>query len=73
MVCGECGNLGCGAVSTVIESSGDTMTWRDFGYENTYEPLVHLERFVDFGPLTFNVAAYRDTLTHALKLLGRSK
>src|SRR5688572_20373327 len=32
-VCGECGDLGCGAVSITIVEQDDTFTWHSFGYE----------------------------------------
>src|SRR4051812_35677270 len=40
-VCPECGDLGCGAVSIVIEQIGDKIVWRDFGYQNNYEDEVN--------------------------------
>jgi hypothetical protein len=35
-VCSECGDLGCGAITAVVERQGETITWKAFGYENTY-------------------------------------
>ncbi len=57
-VCPECGDLGCGAVSAVIEKEGDDIIWRDFGYENNYDPFVNLEDFSELGPFTFNANEY---------------
>ncbi len=39
-VCAECGDLGCGAVSAVIEQDGNEVIWRDFAFENDYEDQV---------------------------------
>ena len=30
-ICPECGDLGCGAVSLVVEPVGNNIIWRDFG------------------------------------------
>jgi hypothetical protein len=38
-VCAECGDLGCGAVTAVVEVDGDKIVWREFGYQNDYEPF----------------------------------
>jgi hypothetical protein len=37
-VCAECGDLGCGAVTAAVEVGDDKVVWRDFGYQNNYEP-----------------------------------
>src|SRR5688572_10905102 len=39
-VCPECGDLGCGAVSVVVELAGDLVIWRDFGFQCDYEDEV---------------------------------
>lgn len=33
-ICAECGDMGCGGVTAVIERAADTVVWRDFGYQN---------------------------------------
>ncbi len=68
-VCAECGDLGCGAVSLVIDLSTDAVTWRDFGYENNYEPQVHHEGLESLGPFVFGLDSYRRSLQNALELL----
>lgn len=65
-VCPECGDIGCGAVSLVVERAGDRIIWRDFGYENNYEGIVHAESFVGVGPFTFDRAPYKRAIRQAL-------
>ena len=65
-VCGECGDLGCGAVSIVIERVGDKIVWRDFGYENTYEDEVNLDDYRGLGPYIFDALEYAEILGRAL-------
>ena len=65
-VCPECGDLGCGAVSLVVEPLGDKIIWRDFGYENNYEAEVRAEGFEDLGPFVFNRSEYEKVIKQAL-------
>ena len=65
-VCGECGDIGCGVVSVVVERDGDKVVWRDFGYENDYEGVVHTRDFEGVGPFTFDRAAYGRAIRQAL-------
>jgi hypothetical protein len=69
LVCPECGDIGCGAVSIIIDVSDSSMLWRDFGYQNTYEPEIHGAHLKDFGPFEFELSDYRSKLSHALELL----
>jgi hypothetical protein len=72
LVCGECGDLGCGALSVVIDSFGDSVTWSNFGYENTYEEQVRLEKLESLGPFRFDLTKYRSALDGALTLLEKA-
>src|SRR5215213_5534877 len=36
-VCPECGDVGCGAVTVVVEAGVGVIIWKDFGIENNYE------------------------------------
>lgn len=65
-VCPECGDIGCGAVSLVVERAGDKVVWRDFGYENNYEDVVRTEGYEDVGPFAFDPADYAAALKKAL-------
>ena len=72
LVCGECGDLGCGAVSIVVAFSGDTVTWREFGYQSSYEEEVHFDKLKDVGPFRFDLREYENALTGAMALLQHS-
>ena len=65
-VCPECGDIGCGAVSLVIERAGDKIIWRDFGYENGYDGVIRAEGFEGIGPFTFDRAVYARAIRQAL-------
>jgi len=54
-VCPECGDLGCGAISVVIEKNGNLIIWRDFGYENNYDDEVLLDAYKEIGPFSFDI------------------
>ena len=66
-ICAECGDLGCGAVSAVIEENEDQITWRDFGYENNYEENVDFENYLDIGPFVFDRDEYERTIKSAIQ------
>ncbi|PYL83114.1 MAG: hypothetical protein DMF21_00425 [Verrucomicrobia bacterium] len=68
-VCSECGDLGCGAITAVIERQAETITWKAFGYENTYENKILLDAYGTVGPFTFDATAYQRTLVQAMDLL----
>ncbi|MGW4488073.1 hypothetical protein ACWEOE_30030 [Amycolatopsis sp. NPDC004368] len=57
-VCPECGDLGCGAVTAVIERTADEVVWRDFGRQTDYDPAVFFERYTGLGPFRFDRAQY---------------
>lgn len=64
-VCPECGDLGCGAVSVVIEAAGSRIIWRDFGFENNYEDEVVSSWYAGVGPLVFNKTEYEAVIRSA--------
>jgi hypothetical protein len=68
-VCAECGDLGCGAITVLVERTAGTFIWKAFGYENTYEQ-IRLDDYDSFGPYTFDAANYERILTHGLSLLN---
>jgi hypothetical protein len=47
-VCNECGDLGCGGVTAVIERQDTAIVWHDFGFE-THDP-ADLQR-IDPSPI----------------------
>ncbi len=64
-VCPECGDLGCGAISVVIEKMGNSIVWRDFGYQNNYDENIDLEAYSDIGPFSFNMDEYASVIKQA--------
>lgn len=68
-VCSECGDLGCGAITAVVDKRGETITWKTFGYENNYEDKIWLDDYNAVGPFTFDVMAYERTLLQAMDRL----
>jgi hypothetical protein len=61
-ICPECGDLGCGGVTAVVERTADTVVWREFGYQNDYEPFDQDEVLKDVGPFVSELKAYQDVL-----------
>jgi hypothetical protein len=61
-VCPECGDLGCGALSAVVERDGEFVVWRDFAWANNYEEMVDRGGFEHLGPFRFEFIAYERLL-----------
>jgi hypothetical protein len=68
-VCSECGDLGCGAITAIVDRQGETITWRAFGYENSYEDKVQFGDYRTVGPFNFNATAYEQMLAQAMDRL----
>jgi len=62
-VCPECGDLGCGVISVQIDVAEDKITWRDFGYENSYEEHVERDSYSSVGPFHFSRPVYEAILS----------
>lgn len=60
--CAECGDLGCGAVSALIEeTTGDRIVWRDFGYQNNYEETVYFN-YTELKLFSFDKVEYEKVI-----------
>ena len=66
-VCAECADLGCGAITVLVERDESAVSWRDWGYQNNYED--GFVRIVDLPDVTFDAAQYDSTLRAALDRL----
>lgn len=71
-VCAECADMGCGAITALVEKTADSITWRAFGYENDYED-IRLDGYDAFGPYTFDATAYEHALTQGLNLVAAGR
>lgn len=59
-ICPECGDLGCGAVTLLIERGPSVIIWKNFGIQNNYDGAVHTEGFENIGPFTFDARQYHE-------------
>jgi hypothetical protein len=71
-VCGECGGLGCGAVTIILKIEDEIVIWRDFGYENTYEDVVQFKNLEHLGPFQFSLESYRKIIENAPSLISKT-
>lgn len=60
--CGECGDIGCGALTARIEVRESEVVWSDFGFENNYVEFVDREGYARLGPFTFDREEYESLL-----------
>ena len=62
-VCGECGDLGCGAITAIVERTTKGFVWRDFAFENNYDSdMTDLDAYRGVGPFLFNKTVYWQVL-----------
>jgi len=61
-VCPECGDLGCGAVSVIVDGAPGSVIWRDFAFQNNYEDAVHRSGYEELGPFRFDGRTYHELL-----------
>ena len=62
-VCGECGDLGCGAVTAALDVDPDRTTWSQFAWEGGYEPAEPIENAPD--SLAFGTPDYEKLFASA--------
>lgn len=63
-VCPECGDLGCGAVSVIIEQKENKIIWRDFAFQYDYsDDLTEYKRLETF---VFDKIEYEKIIKSAL-------
>jgi hypothetical protein len=63
LVCGECGDLACGAVTVALDVGASEVTWSDFRWENGYEEAELVDSLVE--PIRFDRAQYEAVLADA--------
>ena len=64
-VCPECGELDCGAITAVIERSGDRIIWRDFGFQSNSDDVTLIRDYGDVS-FAFDRAQYNQALRGTL-------
>jgi hypothetical protein len=69
-VCPECGDLGCTAVSILVEFEPDRVVWKAFGYQNNYDGTVQLDPLSQLGPFIFRRPEYENAVE---ALMGRDR
>jgi len=70
-VCAECADLGCGAVTVCVERADYKIVWRDFDYENDYEPRYNDKNLAILGPFEFDASQYDETIRLALETIDK--
>ncbi|BCL26304.1 oxidoreductase [Streptomyces aurantiacus] len=68
--CPECEDLGCGAVTAVIDRHGDDFVWRDFAWQTDEHPDLARNGYHGIGPFRFRGDAYRAALGSLLAGAG---
>ncbi|MFD9976758.1 oxidoreductase [Streptomyces sp. NPDC059017] len=68
--CPECEELGCGAVTAVIERQGNDVVWRDFAWQTEETADLELNGYSGTGPFRFRADAYRAALERLLDGTG---
>jgi hypothetical protein len=63
LVCGECGDLECGAVTAALDVGASEVTWSDFQWENGYEEPEPIDTLAE--PVRFDRAQYEAELADA--------
>ncbi|MER5884814.1 oxidoreductase [Streptomyces sp. NPDC001941] len=69
--CPECGDLGCGAVTAVIERDGEDVVWRDFAWQTGRTVDLPRNGYPGMGPFRFRGGEYRAALHELLGAPGR--
>ncbi|MFJ5137090.1 hypothetical protein [Streptomyces sp. NPDC088707] len=60
--CPDCADLGCGAVTAVVEHDGEDVVWRDFAWQTAPTADPGSEGYPGVGPYRFHRATYRTVL-----------
>jgi hypothetical protein len=71
-ICSECGDIGCGAITARIVREGDTILWKDLGFENNNQEHVDLDPCKELELFTFEAVSYERVLLQAIDALKLS-
>ncbi|MFD5573250.1 oxidoreductase [Streptomyces cadmiisoli] len=64
--CPDCADLGCGAVTAVIDRADDDYVWRDFAWQTDEHVDLDLNGYHGIGPFRFHGEEYRTALSSLL-------
>jgi hypothetical protein len=67
-VCGECGDLGCGAVTVRLTCSDSEVSWADWGFETGRDGEFHRDGLQDLPTYVFDGSAYEATFAAVLSM-----
>jgi hypothetical protein len=56
--CAECGDIGCGAITTEIIETENKIIWRNFAYENGYEE-IDFNEYIFLDQFEFDKEQYK--------------
>lgn len=71
LVCGVCGDLGCGAVTARLNVSRDQVTWSEFLWEGGVGGVTSIDVEHEFdGRIVFDRAGYEAMLTSAYERIA---
>ncbi|MER6912152.1 oxidoreductase [Streptomyces sp. NPDC000594] len=68
--CPECGALGCGAVTAVVERAGPDVIWRDFAWQTGEPARLERDGYPGVGPFRFRAGDYRAVVARLLAAPG---
>ena len=61
LVCRECGDIGCGAITLEIQKNKGSYVWKNFAHENDSFELIETD-FLDIEPKEFSKNEYENAL-----------
>jgi hypothetical protein len=64
-ICPECGDIGCGRFSVMVERCADAVIWSEFAYENDYEDLLIFE---EMRPFRFLSSQYEAAIRQSAEI-----
>lgn len=63
LVCRECGDIGCGAITLEVQKNEDSYVWKNFAHENDSFELIETD-FLDIEPKEFSKNEYENALNN---------
>lgn len=68
--CGECADIGCGALTVFIRREPGMFIWENFAYENSNDPtMTDYKSYEAIGPYYFEEDSYKKIILAASKII----